>query len=195
MEKIINILWIIFILIGLFIIIITYYYFIQKYKYVMVDYKQKQEIVKKIYVSKSQNYKKTIIKSNMTERIDIKDIKNNISAPIIIFYFNGKKTKSIKLNGNRENIFIGRSKSDDIVINEPTVSRSQCYIIRDNGDFFITVDINKNPVYLNSKLIETKMKLYNNDLVSMANGKIYFKFYCSEEYMLKNNNERQKDTN
>lgn len=195
MEKIINILWIIFILIGLFIIIITYCYFIQKYKYVMVDYKQKQEIVKKIYVSKSQNYKKTIIKSNMTERIDIKDIKNNISAPIIIFYFNGKKTKSIKLNGNRENIFIGRSKSDDIVINEPTVSRSQCYIIRDNGDFFITVDINKNPVYLNSRLIETKMKLYNNDLVSMANGKIYFKFYCSEEYMLKNNNERQKDTN
>ena len=154
MEKIIIVLWGIFILIGLFIIFISYWHFIQRYKYAMVNYKQKQENIEKIYVSKSNIYKNTIIKSNMTERINTQDVKNNIFVPIVTFYFNGQKTKSIKLNGNRENIFIGRSKSDDIIINEPTVSRGQCCIVRENGNFFITVDATKNPIYLNNEILK-----------------------------------------
>ncbi len=188
MEKFIDSLGLIFILTEIITLLISFSYSIRQYKHVMIAYKEKQSKVPKIYISKNENYKKTVIKSNMTEQINTQEIKNKMLTPVLCFYFDNKKTKSIKLNGNRENIFIGRSKSDDIVINEPTVSRSQCCINRENGNFFITVDENRNPVYLNKKLIKSKEKLYNNDIISMAEGKIYFKFYHSEKDMFKDAN-------
>lgn len=193
MENFIDSLGLIFILTEIITLLISFSYSIRQYKHVMIAYKEKQSKVPKIYISKNENYKKTVIKSNMTEQINTKEIKNKMFTPVLCFYFDNKKTKSIKLNGNRENIFIGRSKSDDIVINEPTVSRGQCCITRNNGKFFITTDINKNPVYLNNKLLKTKEEiLQNNDIISMAGGKIYFKFYSSEKEIL---NSLNKDTN
>lgn len=194
MEKIINSLGFLFILTEFVILILSYCYSIKQYKHVMISYKKKQNTRPQIYVSRSDdnNYSRTVIKSNMTERFNTQDIENKLFIPILCFYVNGRKTKLIKLNGNRENIFIGRSKSDDIIIDETTVSRAQCCITRDNGKFFISVDTNKNPVYLNDKLLKTKAILQNKDTVSMANGKIYYIFYSSEKEMSKL---PKKDTN
>lgn len=194
MEKIINSLGFLFIFTEIITLIISYYYSIKQYKRVMISYKKKQNKSPKIYISKfnDNNNNKITIESNMTERFDMQDIKNKLSIPVLRFYVNGQKTKSIKLNGNREKIFIGRSKSDDIVIDETTVSRGQCCITKDDGNFFISVDINKNPVYLNDRLLKTKVMLQNNDIISMANGKIYYKFYSSEREMPKL---PKKDTN
>ena len=77
MEKFIDSLGLIFILTEIITLLISFSYSIRQYKHVMIAYKEKQSKVPKIYISKNENYKKTVIKSNMTEQINTQEIKTS----------------------------------------------------------------------------------------------------------------------
>lgn len=176
MEKIITFLGSLFIIVEILTIIASLQFLFPKYKYTMAIYKEKVNKNKKIYIHREYNCSNNVVKSNMTQMINCNEINSALYYPTLKFYLNSKEIKSIPIDYNREKIFIGRSKSDDIIIDDPMVSRSQCYITKENDNYFINLGINRNPVLLNEKQISESKKLIDGDIISMANNKIYFKF-------------------
>ena len=165
------------------IIIITYYHSLQRYKYIINNYDNKQISYKKYFIAKKENFAKDIVISNMTQKIDTDALNKELYYPTLKFSLNGEEINSIILN--QEKTFIGRSKSDDITIDEPTISRSQCFITRDDKNkYFINIDLRRNPIFINqNRVISERKELFDGDIIFMGNGKISFEFV-----MLSNNN-------
>lgn len=169
-----NILWYMFILIGILIILRTYYSLYKQFKYASYFYDRKQNTQNTIYASKKETPIENIISSNMTQRISTHEIDIAMNYPILYFRINNQ-TISIPLSEKK--VFIGRSPEDDIVINEKSVSRSQCYITSEKDKYFINIK-GGNPISLNKKQItKEKEELTNGDVVYMGrDGMISFKF-------------------
>ena len=176
MDKIISILGFLFIFVELMVIIFTYYCLAKQYKYAMNSYYKKQhERPKYVVISQRNTTPQAIVVSNETEIINDQEVENELNYPVLYFYVNNKEIESVSLWEDK--IFIGRSKSDDIVINEPTVSRSQCYITHETDKYFINIDRVRNPIMINHKQINKgKKELSNGDRISMGNGKVSFVF-------------------
>ena len=179
MTKVINI----FIFIEMFLIIITYFHLAKQYKYALYCY-NKQNKQKKISIYQRRTPVETIVVSNMTQAVNTDELNDELNPPVLNFSLDGKKIVEIPMK--KEKIFIGRAKSDDIVINEPTISRNHCFITKENDKYFINIDINKNPVRLNTKQIDKekyepfKKEILNGDIVSMGDGRISFQFVLSQ---------------
>lgn len=71
-------------------------------------------------------------------------------------------------------VSIGRALDNDVIINDPHVSRTHCTIYSDDKLFFIS-DLNStNKTYLNDKEVRLPKIINDNDI--MAIGKTYIRF-------------------
>lgn len=164
-----------FILIEIVIIILTYYYLIKQYNYIRKHNTKQQEHSKIFKEAQKEATLQNIVVSNMTAIIDQHALDKEINHPTLYFYLDNKEIKSVSLCG--EKTFIGRGMSDDIFINEPTVSRSQCFITKETDKYYINLSKMNNPISINKiKCTKEKAELSDGDLVSMGNGKICFVF-------------------
>lgn len=188
MNNSINIMIYIFLFLEISLIIFTYYYLTKQYKYAVFCYKRNQHGQKKFAIKKREYIEENIIVSNITADIDVDELNDKISLPILNFRLDGEEI--VKIPMNDEKIFIGRGKSDDIVINEPTISRSNCVITKEDDKYFINIDINKNPIKLNKKQISKakvnpfKQEIYNGDIIFMGNGRISFEFLAQQNLVI-----------
>ena len=186
MDKITNFIGYIIVIIEITIIMITYYHLKKQYNYAVYCYSKNQNKKNAIFVKKNDNIIENIIISNITQEIDVDELNDKINPPVLSFRLDGQEI--IEIPVNREKIFIGRGKSDDIVINEPTISRSHCVITKENEKFFINIDINKNLVKLNTKKIVKERKkpfkeeISDGDIISMGDGRITFQFIIPQNY-------------
>nr|WP_300832849.1 FHA domain-containing protein [uncultured Acetatifactor sp.] len=176
MEKIVHIFEILFILFEIFIVIITCIYSLYRYRHIMKIYEEQQNEKPYIKINNFQS-RTPIIITNMTEQINTREVDKNL-YPFLIFNLNGIEIKTVYLN--QETTFIGRGKNDDIMINESTISRSQCSITKEDSNYFINIDRRTNPIYINGiEVTEEETKLIDGDTVSLGNGKISFIFVTS----------------
>ena len=188
MNNITNVIGYIIIVIEVTVIMITYYYLKKQYNYAVYCYSKNQHRKKMVHINKNDDIVENIIISNITQEIDVDELNDKISPPVLSFRLDGREIIEIPVNS--EKIFIGRGKSDDIVINEPTISRSHCVITKENDKFFINIDINKNPVKLNRKKIVKerekpfKEEISDGDIISMGNGRITFQFTIPQKHVI-----------
>lgn len=172
MGKMIGVFGYIYIIFGFLVGFYSYYYLIRQYKATKLYYVRHKGKVKK-----NNKYTKTQpvrIKSNITQYIDTDMINKQINYPSIQF-INTKKEESIRIGENRT--IIGRGKTDDIVIDDPKVSRSHCVIIKSRGQYYIKLTALKNPILLNNqKITDRKELLADGDIITLVNANILFKF-------------------
>lgn len=170
MEKIISLLGYVYILLGFTVGIISYYYLIRQYKYTKAYYTQQHEKAKKI----NKIRKHPLVKSNITQYIDTDEINETMDCPFLDF-LTAEKIKPIRIT--EEETIIGRSKTDDIIIDNPNVSRSHCVITKDNKKYFIKLTAPKNPILLNGKNVAIESEeLMDGDTILMVNANIKFRF-------------------
>lgn len=73
-----------------------------------------------------------------------------------------------------DGIFLGRNRSNDIVIKDPFVSKKQFEIIKVESDYFLEDLSSANGTYLNKEKIDDIVKLENGDIIKV--GQIQFLF-------------------
>ena len=79
------------------------------------------------------------------------------------------KPGNLKQRIKHKGIFqIGRSKTNDIVMEDPTVSRSHAKISFENDKYWIEDLGSKNKTYLNNKELKNKTELKDGDIVSIS---------------------------
>ena len=172
MEKIITLLGNIYILFCFAVGIVSYYYLIRQYKYTKSYYIQQYKSIEK--KNEQQKQKLVHVKSNLTQYLDSDAINKGMNCPVINF-INTKKIKPIILTEDK--IIIGRSKTDDIIIDNPNVSRSHCVITKKNEKYFLELSALKNPILLNGKKLTGKSEeLSDGDTISLVNANILFEF-------------------
>ncbi len=75
---------------------------------------------------------------------------------------------------------IGRSKSSDVVVDDPAVSRSHCVLLRRKEGWFVTDTGSKSGTYVNGKRIRGRAQLMLDDTITVGNSE--FQFKRGEEY-------------
>jgi pSer/pThr/pTyr-binding forkhead associated (FHA) protein len=79
-----------------------------------------------------------------------------------------KNNKEYELKDNA--FTIGRNKINNIVINDPFVSRKHCQIVKVKDKFYLDDMKTKNGTYLNNKRIKNHVELSNGDEISLYNN-------------------------
>ncbi len=75
-------------------------------------------------------------------------------------------------------ITIGRSSSNDVNINDPSVSRSHCLIIQDDNGNFRLIDTNsKNGTFINGTKRHGEVRLNTSDIVRIGNTTLPWQTY------------------
>lgn len=87
---------------------------------------------------------------------------------------------------NRNIINVGRSLINDIIIEDPYVSKMHCQFIKDDNGNIILIDIDsQNGTYVNAQKIRNKVVLQKNDVVRIGNTTLpwltYFNFNIIDE--------------
>lgn len=75
---------------------------------------------------------------------------------------------------------IGRSKSSDVVVDDPAVSRNHCVLLRRKDGWFITDTGSKSGTFVNGKKIRGRKQLLIDDTITVGNSE--FQFKRGEEY-------------
>lgn len=78
---------------------------------------------------------------------------------------------------------IGRSRSSDIVVSDPAVSRNHCVLFRRIEGWFISDVESKSGTYINGKEIEDRTQVLIDDVITVGNSEFVFK--RGEEYQEK----------
>ena len=84
---------------------------------------------------------------------------------------------------------VGRSRSNDIVLQNPHVSRNHARIYRRNGEYFLHVDAFTSVTYLNGEVIpehSPDRKLNDGDVLMLASEKLLFYLDLPENALLVN---------
>lgn len=178
MGNLLNVMGFISIFVEIIVIVITYYQLLKRYRFVMNCYKKNQSHQRSFLVEKRTEELSSIITPNMTQAISKDELQEMMNLPSLIFFLDDEDSLKIPLKNDK--IFIGRGKSDDIIINESTVSRSNCIITKENDKYFISIENGKNPIQLNKRQLgkggSLKEEILNGDVVSMGDGRISFEF-------------------
>lgn len=85
---------------------------------------------------------------------------------------------------------VGRSKSNDIVINLPSVSRFHAVIARKKQDWVITDTFSKSGIYIEGKKVNKSQVLQDGDFINI--GGVNYKFNCAEAIGVSARNEIRK---
>ncbi len=91
--------------------------------------------------------------------------------PKLLLKFNAAVLKEINLG--REPLLVGRSPSNDIVINNPAVSSNHCKISLEGETYYVEDLDSTNGTYVNEKRIK-KCGLHNEDVVGIAKHSLVF---------------------
>lgn len=75
---------------------------------------------------------------------------------------------------------IGRSKSNDVVVDDPAVSRNHCVLLRRKNGWFITDTGSKSGTFVNGKRAHGRTQLLIDDVITVGNSE--FEFKRGEEY-------------
>src|SRR5437762_6330830 len=97
--------------------------------------------------------------------------------PTLIVEFSGKR-KRATLNGLAS---IGRTPSNDVVIEHPAVSRTHAVIENVDGTYFISDSGSKNGTIVGEETIVEKRQLTDGDRISI--GPAVLTFHLSDEYV------------
>jgi hypothetical protein len=75
-------------------------------------------------------------------------------------------------------VTIGRSSGNSVIINDGTISRNHCQIIRDDSGSFSIVDFgSKNGTFVNNRQITGEARLNPNDAVRIGNITLQWQGY------------------
>lgn len=75
---------------------------------------------------------------------------------------------------------IGRSRSSDVVVDDPAVSRSHCVLLRRKEGWFVTDTDSKSGTYVNGRKIRGRTQLMLDDTITVGNSE--FQFRRGDEY-------------
>lgn len=75
---------------------------------------------------------------------------------------------------------IGRSKSSDVVVDDPAVSRNHCVLLRRKEGWFVTDTGSKSGTYVNGKRVRGRAQLMLDDVLTVGNSE--FEFKRGDEY-------------
>ncbi len=75
---------------------------------------------------------------------------------------------------------IGRSKSSDIIVDDPAVSRNHCVLLRRSNGWFITDTDSKSGTYVNGKPVRSRTHVLIDDVIGVGDSE--FEFKRGEEY-------------
>ncbi len=75
---------------------------------------------------------------------------------------------------------IGRSKSSDVVVDDPAVSRNHCVLLRRKEGWFVTDTGSKSGTYVNGKRVRGRAQLMLDDTITVGNSE--FEFKRGDEY-------------
>lgn len=70
---------------------------------------------------------------------------------------------------------IGRSKANDIVVNDPAVSRNHCVLLRRKEGWFITDTGSKSGTYVNDKPADERTQVLLDDVITVGNSDFVFR--------------------
>lgn len=75
---------------------------------------------------------------------------------------------------------IGRSKSSDVVVDDPAVSRNHCVLLRRKNGWFVTDTDSKSGTFVNGKRTRGRTQVLIDDVITVGNSE--FEFRRGEEY-------------
>lgn len=75
---------------------------------------------------------------------------------------------------------IGRSKSSDIVVDDPAVSRNHCVLLRRASGWYICDTGSKGGTYVNGEAAEGRTRVLIDDVINVGNSQ--FQFLRGEDY-------------
>lgn len=75
---------------------------------------------------------------------------------------------------------IGRSKANDVVVDDPAVSRNHCVLLRRKEGWFVTDTGSKSGTFVNGKETEGRTQVLIDDVITVGNSE--FEFRRGEEY-------------
>lgn len=80
-------------------------------------------------------------------------------------------------------ITVGRSHNNDIVIDDPYVSKTHCQIVKDDNGRVSIIDTNsRNGVYINGKMAHGNVYLQTSDIVRIGNTTLPWQQYFTESF-------------
>lgn len=150
----------------------TLVYLMVEYKKALVYYDKKQKKRKAYRDTKKEEVFKNVIKDNVTKIINAKKINEQIGYAMLSFVGRNENTTDTKMQ--KEKVNVGRSRDNDIVVNDLTVSRQQCLIVKKGYKFYICNLSNTNKTLLNGVPVDNTMEIKYGDIVEI--GEITFRF-------------------
>ncbi|HCR73182.1 MAG TPA: hypothetical protein DIW26_01940 [Ruminococcus sp.] len=119
----------------------------------------------------SHNNDNNIMPSLSTDNLVLSD---NLSGKKKAYLF--RQVNNEKIEINREYFMLGKYQYASYTFYNDSVSRTHATIITENNEYFIVDNESKNGTFLNGKKIapNTKIKLHNMDLITLANETLVF---------------------
>lgn len=172
MDKLVDYLWISFIVVESFFISTLFIFLRKEYVRAIKYYHEKAVAIQTRSVIKENNTNKMIITTNITKRIQTSEVENQLAYAQLIFYKNNK-FHSRELMCENE-ISIGRGSINDINLGDITVSRRQCKIIKEKEHFILRNYAKRNITCINSKEVKKSKKIRYGDVITMGNITLVF---------------------
>lgn len=160
-----------FVVISCLYICLFFLYLVNQYKRATIKYYKEKNNNRKYLIVTKEKYNNSKIKNNVTQFIDHELINSMVGYAMIEFideYERIIKTQTIF----KPSLSIGREDSNDVVLRGQTISRFQCVIIYQNGDFYICNLSTSNPTLLNNVAIENTKKIFFGDVIKISNYKL-----------------------
>ena len=122
-------------------------------------------------ISNNNDNNNNIMPSLSTDNLVLSD---NLSGKKKAYLF--RQVNNEKIEINREYFMLGKYQYASYTFYNDSVSRTHATIITENNEYFIVDNESKNGTFLNGKKIapNTKIKLHNMDLITLANETLVF---------------------
>lgn len=167
MIKILDFVWPLFIALESFVIFAALSYLKREYYKAVEDYNKSKREVKTYIIEKKDTALNNIVKINKTQIIDAQEINRKLEFVQLIFLREGEFIGSREISN--EKIRIGRDPRNDIVINNRTVSRKQCQIVKEKDIFILKNYSYANTTRLNGEMVKKSKEIKYGDVVKIGN--------------------------
>lgn len=165
-------------------------YFLSIYNKKIILYNKEIRVKNRKLINIYKNLNVNQIRCNITDSndyCDSKRINQSVGYALLVFLdINDKPINEIRLKDDM--VKIGRSCENDIVINDSTVSRKHCIILRNANSSFMIYDRNSlNHTKLNGEAIEYASLKYGST-IELGNIKLRFEDILTLHQESTNNN-------
>lgn len=143
-----------------------------EYNRSIIAYNKEKRAKSRYYISLQQEGIKSLVKNNITQKINKDQVNKQVGYALLRFESKGRNIKDTRIN--KEKVIIGRSPSNDIVVNDKSISREQCLIVK-TGKKFIICNVSKtNDTLLNGMPVNDTSEIKYGDVVEIGNVKFRF---------------------